>query len=441
MLSFQTTMRLFVLPSIFLIVHSAQSRTADKVIVTLDSECLDRLSQYPSASRQLRTLNRRNTAALRVTARVPNDASLHRHLLETEAPNRQLARQQIAAGIHLAVLDRLAPNDIDQVLDLELRGRVEEALDILLTRNPRALRDTHMAHRHMAAKYGKPVPNLEYPDENVPTPVATDTTILRHLDMLLVENPFLPSEDMIKIINQAPCLAEEPELNFLRPLGPVRKARELSPELLEIKDALWSGYYPGQFVPIETDDEVTTLQAAYRMQVPNDPLIVLQWWLFGPGQGVPYGVGAIDAWAYTALRLREAQNTSPDITWQEFEQLNIGMPVAIVDSGCSRSPDLVAKYTGRQGCASGEFDCVGYVSEARADAQRRHIHKLIYCQANKVYCRILGPILETLWWAVTVTVLRLVERQQPRRTMELVLPRLVLLAPLYVLKWPMRRAI
>eukprot|EP01054_Gregarina_sp_Poly1_P003030 Gregarina_sp_Poly_1__3029@NODE_184_length_11778_cov_104_566988_g164_i0_p4_GENE_NODE_184_length_11778_cov_104_566988_g164_i0NODE_184_length_11778_cov_104_566988_g164_i0_p4_ORF_typecomplete_len350_score31_04_NODE_184_length_11778_cov_104_566988_g164_i071648213 len=334
--------------------HDGWLPSSRSVTFALDRECLAQAS-LTSQRRLHEESDHLKIEALRVISRQPNNSTGYRSM-HAHRDARALFRKQIVADIHLDVLRKLTRN-VSQALDLERRGRVEEVTKLIFADGNVDSQRKASAIRSLAEKYGAAHPGQLYPDENIPTPVATDSDILTYLDIIVIYNPFLSTADIQHIVRQAPCIVGDVELEHYKPYSLQRRLQGCSAAssvTAMSKEDVMSGFRPTQWVRVEIpkDNGATTIlqNSEYRFQLPNDPLIPYQWWLFGSAQGHEFGIAAPDAWAYTALSKRDGAGGN-DITWDEFAKIHTGINVAVIDGGCSRHDDLVDKYYRRSGCS------------------------------------------------------------------------------------------
>lgn len=268
--------------------------------------------------------------------------------------------------------------------------------------------------------------------------VVTDAERLYTLDVSIIDNPFL-EHHLLGMAHILPCIAIDPEpdrtkdtVDVIKPFDQLKvKSRRFlqaapassssaapetsaaSPATEDETTSSASQQTSEAYLPVQLEAETNHVSsgtefhsnnktdffglfkkqqksgaasnAEYYLAVPNDVSFDAQWYLRGEAQSEKYGAQIIDGWSAMLRDLyvnkTNTKNTDPStlvkLDFADLKNVSYGMTVAVLDSGCSRNPDLVNQFWRNPSdstCKKGVFvgtgddmdssgvsgDCVGY---------------------------------------------------------------------------------
>lgn len=126
---------------------------------------------------------------------------------------------------------------------------------------------------------------------------------LGNLKLFLIGNPHLSMEEAKSVFKDIPCLDYFPRPDRFWGQGQrsttqqhknqyARRLQQLDqPDFVVLDPFIMAAATNRQ------------MKSQFVFSLPSDPLIRTQWHLFGPAQGVPYGIGAIDAWTAAVIQI------------------------------------------------------------------------------------------------------------------------------------------
>lgn len=330
---------------------------------------------------------------------------------------------EIMSTLYLLMASRvLGEDNVPKWLELTKGGQPDAATEFLKQHATIALSDETI--RKMA-KLTKPSPldraasqdrsfqsdlnslnaseNGSYRRSKNNSPVLMASEVLHGLQMRIIHNPVLDSE-FLDLADMLPCKAfkAEPDQAKLS-LGDIGhpapspadiqtphyqfENNEIDVDTADTKNSLWRSV-------LESSKSLLSSSAhrkkySYALVAPNDAHFNSQWYLKGATQSEPFGGYVIDGWSYilkhwyaanhTATRFSRANDGSEKVKldFSDLKDAHGGMTVAVLDSGCSRNPDLKHQFWRNEqtpGCRSDSFvgsdfdadkygvagDCVGY---------------------------------------------------------------------------------
>ncbi|EZG47691.1 peptidase S8 family domain protein [Gregarina niphandrodes] len=313
-------------------------------------------------------------------------SSLRRKLAEMDPTDRE---EEILASLHLLAVSQLVGLDkAEQLLDLEQQGDQKSFNDFLAATDRVGLSDT----------------------SNISASRVTEFETLDFLEMHLVKNSVL-KEALKPLTAYLPCLEFEAEPDRIKqPLGVLNLAslKRRPARGLESEGKTYAVELPGK--DLQAVGEKTS-PTQYVFVPPNDPHFDAQWYLKGRAQEEDFGSQVVDGWSSLIRDLQQGGKEPLDASGDDeqviyrgagyqnatgtanrrltdgggteyFELPDLltasrGMTVAVLDSGCSRNPDLVSQFwrnTQTRGCTKDTFvgekedsasgtvtgDCVGY---------------------------------------------------------------------------------
>lgn len=317
-----------------------------------------------------------------------------RKLAEMSATERE---SKVIAALHLlAAVELVGEDKASQLIHLERTGD-GEAVSKFITENsrPGAKIDAENLKALSSSKKRSTISSDEKDLTDAPAetgPLIIDNEKLRGLGIHIVRNPLL-NDDILRLANLLPCLEFEAEpdrsklalSDTFKPI-PIFEDRETN---LTSTD--------NEKIPVSTsqnskgDDQDFLSAGSKTMMIPPDDVhFDKQWYLRSAVQGETFGAQIIDGWSSIMEDLRKkdrrlsANNTrdlaDPPLDFKEILGQK-GLTVAVLDSGCSRNPDLIHQFWRNEktkGCNKDTFvgdgsgkpddagikdDCVGYVSE------------------------------------------------------------------------------
>lgn len=154
---------------------------------------------------------------------------------------------------------------------------------------------------------------------------AVSFEYLPAVEILIVHNPHLDLDEIVSLSRRVPCVSLGPTLEVHRPVsesvplsvGPsVRNLQDFTSDPHPVFTGHRRSLEAQQFLHTEgahlAADSLThnassmegQQQEPMRFQLPTDPLLNRQWYLFGPSQNIQYGIDLIDTWALVALSRR-----------------------------------------------------------------------------------------------------------------------------------------
>eukprot|EP01053_Blabericola_migrator_P012403 Blabericola_migrator_1__12402@NODE_77_length_15155_cov_63_173383_g69_i0_p5_GENE_NODE_77_length_15155_cov_63_173383_g69_i0NODE_77_length_15155_cov_63_173383_g69_i0_p5_ORF_typecomplete_len291_score37_66_NODE_77_length_15155_cov_63_173383_g69_i01166212534 len=279
------------LPLLVCFTISLAARTfesSSRVLINFDERCLNQLA---SASRNETVAQPRSMRSTHLSEAL-NSASLPVHTV-------------------LSVLDNMT---IQAAMTIA-NNRSDLAMTLLAAPDRNTL-VTHLTHPRVLRSQSRLKKSLAFPQALSSDPASLlNFVYYPKMDVLVVENPYLSSDEIMRLAMSLPCIRMGPVFERHRLIS--RRALGIPQLWLEgmggVRGAVSKSvsYKVGKEVSdfISLFEEVmfgagSNTSTDFQFTLPFDPLLPKQWYIFGPSQEVAFGTNCIDGWATIALLRR-----------------------------------------------------------------------------------------------------------------------------------------
>eukprot|EP01055_Gregarina_sp_Pseudo9_P001155 Gregarina_sp_Pseudo_9__1154@NODE_175_length_3827_cov_30_686114_g161_i0_p1_GENE_NODE_175_length_3827_cov_30_686114_g161_i0NODE_175_length_3827_cov_30_686114_g161_i0_p1_ORF_typecomplete_len810_score103_96Peptidase_S8/PF00082_22/6_7e55p25alpha/PF05517_12/23p25alpha/PF05517_12/45_NODE_175_length_3827_cov_30_686114_g161_i013163745 len=348
---------------------------------------------------------------------------------------RTTREDEILSAFHLLAATSLVGHEhISELVSLERKGKYQEVVDLIKRENRmkvdddkfvKALTKLGNKHRTREEKTLQYIRSLsknktegetkQLMNEQVwmgteALSVVTDAERLTTLDIRIIENPFM-ERHLLAMAHMLPCIALHPEPDRTKDTVDVKPPSKMSAKPLRFLQASQRRETKPGLLPVELEPSAkssssaefrssnktdffglfkkresragSTSSSEYYLAVPNDVSFDAQWYLRGEAQGEKFGAQVVDGWSAMLRDLYLNHTAGSDsssvinLDFADLKNVPYGMTVGVLDSGCSRNPDLVNQFWRNPNdptCKNGVFvgtgtdpgvtgvagDCVGY---------------------------------------------------------------------------------